>query len=604
MKRLAVSTAMGLVTVSLLVLACSPPALAVTLSVDVGLAGTGNDVQFGWEDFSQTGGSTGSKTITSGLGNGNSLTVELANIDGWRDRGDVLHPIGDVLEDAVFTNDKTMPLTLKNLKAGTYYFRSYHHNTPSDHGAIDVRLTDVTRANRLMVDKLAQTYGPSGGNAGPAATVPLIIQANGTDDVVIGIVDQGFVGYLNGFEITDSPPAGLNVDFSLGPAGRAGNDVQAGFQSFVMENSGSYIPGPQEHWFFTELANAGSARVNVAAPGGELGFRDRGDVAHALGDLAEDFVFNNVTDRLDLTVGSLKPGFYTLTAYLHDRNNAFPGTVDVRVSDALVGEQLQQSDVDVTVGASPATIAAATVRFYSNGIDPVVVHFDEGTAGIVPLAGFESAAAAPSLRVDFARSTGDEQGLTHDVQNGFLPFTSSSPETGDGLSQTFSGELGLGETVTVRLEGNSDALRWRDRGDVVNAELGDMSEDLVFNNEWLEMVLEGLPVSYYVITTYHADPGYDHGSIDIEVDDALGTGRSIVTDLVMPSTRAGDAATATFEFLAGGPVTIRFTEHDSASLVMFNGFALTALVPEPSTFVLAVLGLCGLGLVALRRKRR
>ncbi len=566
------------------------PVTAATLSVDT--SADGGTVQFGWEDFNQSSGT--SKTFTSGLGNGNSLTVALGNVTNWRDRGDTLHPIGDALEDLVFSAG-TLSVTLQNLQAGTYYFRSYHHDTPHNQGTIDLRVTDVARTNHNLYTGIAQSHGVAGGNAGPATTLPAIFQANGSDDVVVGLVNHGTVVVLNGFEITDTAPAGLNVDFSEGPEGRAGNDIQAGFQSFTMVNTSNYADSPQEHWFFTEIANAGSARVNVATPVDRLGFRDRGDVSHAQGDLAEDFVFNAAGDRLDLTLGSLQPGFYTLTGYLHDRNSAFPGTVDLAVSDGLGSERPGPAGVNVTVGASPASVAAATVGFYSNGIDPVVVHFDEGTAGIVPLAGFEAAAARPSLRVDFALETSG-----HEVQNGFLPFTSSEPETGDGFTDTFSNTLGLGETV----EGYNNALRWRDRGNVVNAELGDMSEDFVFSDQWLEMVLEGLPPSRYVLTTYHQDPGFNHGSIDIEVDDALGTGRLVAADVTMPSTTAGDAAAATFELFAKGPVTIRFMEHDPASYVMLNGFTLTAVVPEPSTLALAGLGLCSLLLVAPRRRRR
>lgn len=587
-------------TFVLVLLFWSTSATAVTLSVDIGQTGTGNDVQFGWEDFSQASGSTGSITVTSGLGNGNSVTVDLTGIGGWRDRGNVLHPIGDALEDAVFTNS-TMPLTLKNLKTGTYYFRSYHHNTPSNHGAIDVRLTDVTRANRLMVSNLPQTYGPSGGSAGPAATVPLIVQANGTDDVVISVVKKGFVGYINGFEITDSAPADLKVDFGLGPEGRAGNDVQTGFQSFAMENSGSYIPSPQEHWFFTELGNAGSARVRLSTDG-NVGFRDRSDVTHPLGDLLEDHVFDGGSDRLDLTLGSLKPGLYSITTYHHD-SQYNRGTIDVSVSDALGTERLAVSSLDETTGTSPANVATATVSFYSNGVDPVTVHMDRNTAANIWLNGFEAAAAAPALRVDFAHSTQDAT-YGHEVQNGFVAFArATSNATPNDQSETFTSDLGTGGEVTVRVRGDG-GVYWRDRGDVVNSELGDLAEDLILKDDWVELVLEDLVASRYIVTTYHNDPGHP-GLMDIEVSDALGTGRSIVTGLAKTGTYSGDPATMTFDIYASGPVTIRFNADAYADkFAVLNGFSLTMAVPEPSTFALGCLGLCSLVLLASRRRKR
>ena len=43
-------------------------------------------------------------------------------------------------------------------------------------------------------------------------------------------------------------------------------------------------------WFFTDAGNQGSVGVRVARDAGGLTFRDRGDVNHEMGDLAEDFV--------------------------------------------------------------------------------------------------------------------------------------------------------------------------------------------------------------------------------------------------------------------------------------------------------------------------
>ena len=585
---------------------------ATTLSVDVGL--TGQDVQGGYEAFSSSGTGTKSATFASALGTAGNVTVGLGSTNGWRDRRaengyHVQHPIGDVVEDMAFTFS-TMPVTLSDLKDGTYYFHSYHHDTPSNQGLVSISVTDANRTNRPVVQNLAQTHG----TAIPqnVATVPLIFEVSGGNDAIVNVINVGSgVGVLSGFEVTDSPPAALKVD--IGAQSGASNDVQAGFQSFAMINSnGSATSGstasPQEHWFFTEVGNAGSVRVNISNPSNPtdgLSFRDRGDVSHPLGDLAEDFVFNNAGSgkRLDLTLGSLKPGRYTVTTYLHDLQGALGGgTVDVRVTDAMSGERLTVADVVHSAGAGPTAVASATFSVLADGVNPVVVHLDEDSAQIVTLNGFE-AAAEDALLVDFGRSTGDEMGLTHDVQNGFVAFARSSSGTG-AQTQSFSTSLGAGGSLSVTVDagGSDTSIDWRDRGDVINSELGDLAEDFVFDHDHIQLVLDDLKAGGYFITTYHHDRhagGWD--PIDIAVTDAMGTARTVVEGLAVTQGTTGDPALATYYFASDGinRVTIDFTTTGSM-IVPLNGFALT-YVPEPASMTL--FGLGGLAL-AMRRRRK
>lgn len=574
-------------------------AAADVLGVDVGLSG--QEVQFGFEEFSASGSGDKSETFTSSLGNANSVTLEFTGTNGWRDRGDTVHPIGDVAEDIVF-DSASLPVTISNLKAGTYYVRTYHHDTPHDHGDINLRLTDAVKTDQLMFGPVAQSHGAVGGPAGPMTTLPMRVEANGTDDVTIDVVNLGTVATLAGIELADSLPSALKVDIGKGKTGAAGNDVQAGFQPFSMENTvgGDYTSSPQEHWFFTELANAGSARVRLAAPDGQLGFRDRADVTHSLGDLLEDHVFPKNDDGLELTLGSLKPGMYSMTTYMHDSEHD-RDTVDVRVTDSL-GTRAVASGIDQTTGTSPTAVAQATFDFYSNGIDPVTVHLDEATAIDAWLNGFavEQSTVSPSLRVDFGW-----QNPAFDLASGFEAFTNSNQNGADGQSIQFASELGTAGEVTVQVEGNSDWLGWRDRGDVYGAELGDVSEDFVFNGEWLEVVLEDLQPGAYLMTSYHADPGFNHGAVDVLVSDALGNDRLVATDILMPEPMNVEPGFATYTLYADGinPVTVRFAESNpagSSTYVMLGGFALTA-VPEPSALLLGLLGVFGL-LVPRRRK--
>lgn len=149
------------------------------------------------------------------------------------------------------------------------------------------------------------------------------------------------------------------------------NDVQDGFLDLAAANRDGSPMGRAGRGLSRSLDSplGLEGRVTVAidaadGPFQTLAFRDRGDVAGPLGDLTEDFVFNEV--GLKLTLSDLKPGLYAMTIWSHDSRYA-GGMIDVElVSRAVVGGLLQTTGFS----ADPAT---AVFAIRANGADPVVI---------------------------------------------------------------------------------------------------------------------------------------------------------------------------------------------------------------------------------------
>jgi len=184
-------------TAGALLLALAACATAAPLSIDMGEAG--QRVEVGFVEFSGTVGGTQSSTFATDLAVGGNLTVELAlnNDDDWRRRTNTEHPIGNVVEDLVFTRTSAT-MTLSTLEAGAYYARTYHHDPDYSQGDLDLALTDTAHTNTLMADNLVQSTGT---RPGVVTTVPMVVRANGSSDVVFTL-SSGVV-VLNGLEIID-----------------------------------------------------------------------------------------------------------------------------------------------------------------------------------------------------------------------------------------------------------------------------------------------------------------------------------------------------------------------------------------------------------------
>ena len=150
----------------------------------------------------------------------------------------------------------------------------------------------------------------------------------------------------------------LRVDVGHADTSSSTADVQAGFFDLSAANIDNHPTGRAAksksraipHAFgVQELVTVSLEAANSAWS--TLAFRDRGDVRGALGDLAEDFVFNEAA--LSLTLKDLKPGVYAMTTWHHDAQYE-GGLIDIHVNGALAVGALPQ-----TTGRSRDPAAAA-----------------------------------------------------------------------------------------------------------------------------------------------------------------------------------------------------------------------------------------------------
>jgi len=145
----------------------------------------------------------------------------------------------------------------------------------------------------------------------------------------------------------------LNVDFGL-----TGQQIQSGFSGLA----GTSTAASASHIF-------SGIGVSIQGTGNAFGFRDRGDVTGALGDLVEDFYFAN--SQIKLTFSGLAAGNYSFTSWFHDSSYVQSVLkINVNSVDLL-------TDLSATNGYSPASIGTGTVNFHSDGLGNDVVSFIE-----------------------------------------------------------------------------------------------------------------------------------------------------------------------------------------------------------------------------------
>jgi CARDB len=118
----------------------------------------------------------------------------------WFDRGDVTHPLGNLVEDGVLQS-AGLRLTLSGLKAGRYSIITYHHDATTTQGTIDISVTDASRTNALVRDEVRVGKGTSNPTL---TTASFEFSATGSSDVLI-FFRRGSGGgnpLINGFDLS------------------------------------------------------------------------------------------------------------------------------------------------------------------------------------------------------------------------------------------------------------------------------------------------------------------------------------------------------------------------------------------------------------------
>ena len=208
--------------------------------------------------------------------------------------------------------------------------------------------------------------------------------------------------------------------------------------------------------------------------------------------------------------------------------------------------------------------------------------FKNAGSAFVLIATITSTTRAETLRVDIGhKATASSK---NDVQPDFEDFAGANTNgsvmgrAAAVFSETFSTALGVGGAVTVTIDASKSAsttLAFRDRGDMSGPQ-GDLAEDFAFNEDRLTLTLKGLKAGTYAMTTWHHDPSYVGGRIDIQVGS-----RTVVGSLTQTTGRSQSPARAAFPLHANeaDPVVIRFLSQsrDDAFVAYLNGFVLTRL---------------------------
>lgn len=194
---------------------------AATMSIDF------NDNDDG-PKLTQTGftaATTGNTTVSTDLGVGESMTVGILLTDNDdRDRGAVTSGPGlaqsDLLRDFVFRGGSGLVLQLSTLKAGTYSFTGFFHDTTNQQKA--GRLTvdrDGWSTGALDEEEVVSSFIYSTGTAPTTVgTASFTFEADGINPVAIVVrsSDGGTAHVINGFTVTAVPEPSSTALLGLG----------------------------------------------------------------------------------------------------------------------------------------------------------------------------------------------------------------------------------------------------------------------------------------------------------------------------------------------------------------------------------------------------
>lgn len=340
--------------------------------------------------------------------------------------------------------------------------------------------------------------------------------------------------------------------------------------------------------------------------------------------LLQDLVFFN--NRLSgnnyyqVQLDDLKAGSYRFTAY-HVATNALSGdaTVDVLLNGSDTG-----MDVTLLNTSAPAQIRSSIVDFtVASDNDPITIRYANPTENHFGLNGFELDAVAPappSVKVDI-------NGLGGPTAAGWTSWDPANPnnsalDTGVG---TFPISFATDGTVDVRIT-TAGSTYERNYGvdHVTGTFSADTSAELwqdqyFFNNTAgapLTITLDDLEAGDYALTLYsYLDDANTsgHSGDGTAIADVFINGVDSGVDAVAYGGNDTAYAASFLESMAtvidfnvaadDQTITLQF-RNPTANHFGLNGFELrsTAVIPEPSTLVLSVLGL--LGLVGCGRRRR
>ncbi len=190
--------------------------------------------------------------------------------------------------------------------------------------------------------------------------------------------------------------------------------------------------------------------------------------------------------------------------------------------------------------------------------------------------------APSSLNIDFGNSIGAGNG-PGGVHPGFTAFEETESAGTVDRTRTFLSSLGAGNTVDVTIGGFT---HFRDYAAVTGDFVANspLLSDMVLRNAdgTMTLTLENLNPGDYLITTFHHSTQFGGGLIDINLNDANGTGQSIETSLPVTNGGAPTAiSSSTFGFTSdGSPVSIDFLGGAGPQHLSLNGFSLALDAPS------------------------
>lgn len=331
------------------------------------------------------------------------------------------------------------------------------------------------------------------------------------DDVSLVTTGPSPVDVTYDFEPPAAPPGGLFVD--LYHSSQPASPVQAGYVGVDGADASDGTP------VAVGSVLVGLASAGVQTGGTGLSGRDRGalNVAQPLSDLARDFAFA-WGEELILTLDGLEAGIYDWTGYFHD-NTVDQGDATVSLSvDGGVTFPFGPKAIDYSTTTNPPAVETQTIRFASDGVNPVVVRIsnpDLPTPAVRPvLDGFDVVAATDldGVFVDWYHSS---QGVSP-VQAGYVG--ANAADAADGSPISIGGlTLALASAGTESPPGGG--VNGRDRGALdASQPLSDLARDFAFAfGEELVMTIGGVAKGTYLFTGYFHDSTVDQGDADVSL---------------------------------------------------------------------------------------